>query len=189
MPTEFEAKVLEVEPEEVAARVLRCGGERVGVALMRRFVYDVVAGDAGRWVRLRDDGRRVTLTVKEIRHDGIDGTDETEVVVGDFGTAHELLGKLGFEAKSYQENRRTSFVLDGAAVEIDEWPMIPPYLEIEADSRARVVEVAAMLGFDESRLTGENTVKVYARYGIDLAAHREVRLVGGVDPVEGALDG
>ena len=175
MGTEFEAKVLEVEPEEVAAVVLAAGGEFVGKFLMRRFVYDVVPGDASRWVRLRDDGRRCTLAVKEIAHDGIDGTQETEVVVGDFGMTDLLLQRMGFRAKSYQENRRTSYTVAGAAVEIDEWPMIPPYLEIEADSRERVVEVAATLGFEESRLTGENTVKVYARYGIDLGSLADVR--------------
>jgi adenylate cyclase class 2 len=45
--------------------------------------------------------------------------------------------------------------------------MIPPYLEIEADSREDVVRVAALLGISEDALTGQNTVKVYARYGID----------------------
>jgi adenylate cyclase class 2 len=45
--------------------------------------------------------------------------------------------------------------------------MIPPYLEIEADSREDVVRVAVLLGISEDALTGQNTVKVYARYGID----------------------
>jgi adenylate cyclase class 2 len=142
---------------------------------MRRFVYDIEAGDGARWIRLRDDGSVVTLTVKEIEHDGIDGTNETEVVVGDFEGAGELLRRMGFEAKSYQENRRESFELAGARLEIDEWPRIPPYLEIEGDSRQHVVEVAEMLGIPEDRLTGENTVKVYARYGIQLGGIRELR--------------
>ena len=49
------------------------------------------------------------------------------------------------------------------------------YLEVEADSRAEVVRVAALLGFDEASLAGENTTKVYARYGIDLAAIMDLR--------------
>ncbi len=52
--------------------------------------------------------------VKEIAHDGIEGTTETELVVGDFETTNELLGCIGFAPKSYQENRRTSFELAGA---------------------------------------------------------------------------
>ncbi|MEI8410605.1 MULTISPECIES: CYTH domain-containing protein [unclassified Kribbella] len=175
MAVEFEAKVLEVEPDGMADSILRAGGRRVGDALMRRYVYDIQAGDRSRWIRLRDAGTAVTLTVKEIAHDGIDDTTETEVVVGDFETTNELLGRMGFEAKSYQENRRVSFELGGARLEIDWWPLIPPYLEIEGDSCEHVVGVGKLLGVSEDRLTGENTVKVYARYGIDLAGIRDLR--------------
>ncbi len=35
MPIEFEAKVLDVVPDEVAHRVLRLGGRRMGARLMR----------------------------------------------------------------------------------------------------------------------------------------------------------
>ena len=142
---------------------------------MRRYVYDIAAGDESRWIRLRNDGTAVTLTVKEIAHDGIDGTTETEVVVSDFEVTNELLGQIGFQAKSYQENRRVSFEFDGAQLELDSWPLIPPYLEIEGESQEHVVRVAETLGISEDELTGENTVKVYARYGIDLTEISDLR--------------
>ena len=138
-------------------------------------MYDIAPADAAGGVGLRDTGSRVTLTVKEIDSDAIGGTWETETEIGDFETANALLGKLGYTPKAYQENRRHSFTLDGAQLEIDTWPRIPAYLEIEADSRAEVVRVAALLGFDESSLTGENTTKVYARYGIDLSGIADLR--------------
>ncbi|WP_433166955.1 class IV adenylate cyclase [Kribbella sp. CA-247076] len=178
MPIEFEAKVLDVEPHEMAERILRLGGRSVGERLMRRYVYDVRAGDESRWIRLRDDGSAVTLTVKEIAHDGIDGTSETEVVVSGFEAADEILGRIGFRAKSYQENRRASFEFGGAQLEIDSWPLIPPYLEIEGHSQEHVVRVADELGIAEDELTGENTVNVYARYGIDLTAIPELVFPG-----------
>ncbi|WUJ71043.1 CYTH domain-containing protein [Kribbella soli] len=175
MPIEFEAKVLDVEPSGLVDKILLAGGRRVGHRVLRRYVYDIQAGDESRWIRLRDSGTAVTLTVKEIAHDGIDGTTETEVVVGDFEAANELLGRMGFVAKSYQENRRASFELQGAELEIDWWPLIPPYLEIEGRSREHVVDVGNALGISEDRLTGENTMKVYARYGIDLTAIPDLR--------------
>jgi adenylate cyclase class 2 len=175
MPIEFEAKVLDVEPDALADKILLLGGRRVGCRLMRRYVYDIEAGNESRWIRLRDSGTDVTLTVKEIAHDGIDGTTETEVVVGDFEITNELLRRIGFEPKSYQENRRTSFELAGAQLELDWWPLIPPYLEIEGRSRDHVVEVGRMLGVSADNLTGENTTKVYARYGIDLTAIADLR--------------
>ncbi|WP_159945548.1 MULTISPECIES: class IV adenylate cyclase [unclassified Nocardiopsis] len=172
---EYEAKVLDIDVDQVARRILDKGGTELGEVLQRRYVYDIAPGDASRWVRLRDTGNQVTLTVKEIDSDAIGGTRETETTVGDFATANALLGKLGYTPKAYQENRRRSFTLDGAQVEIDTWPRIPAYLEIEADSHAEVVRVAALLGYTEVDLTGENTTKVYARYGIDLTTIPDLR--------------
>jgi adenylate cyclase class 2 len=172
MPIEFEAKVLDIDPVKIARVILALGGRQAGATvLLRRFVYDIIPGDESRWIRLRDNGSGSTLTVKEIRHGGIDGTNEIEVGVDRFEIANDLLGKLGFLSRSYQENRRTSFLLAGARLEVDEWPLIPPYLEIEGDSREDVVRTAALLGYSEPDLTGENTVNVYARHGIDLKTH------------------
>jgi adenylate cyclase, class 2 len=175
VPIEHEAKVLDIDPDFTQQVILDKGGKLLGEKLMRRYVYDITPGDQSKWLRLRDTGSEVTLTVKEITSDAIDGTHETEVVVSDFDTTNQLLAALGFTPKSYQENKRTSFILDGVEVEIDSWPRIPPYLEIEGKSREDVIRVAAMLGYGEDELTGENTTKVYARYGIELAGIAELK--------------
>jgi adenylate cyclase class 2 len=175
MAIEFEAKVLDIDPVKIARVIIAQGGRQAGeTVLMRRYVYDITPRDDRRWIRLRDTGSGSTLTVKEIRHDGTDGTDEIEVGVDQFETTNDLLGMPGFTPRSYQENRRTSFLLHGARLEIDEWPLIPPYLEIEADSREEVLRTAALLGYSEPCLTGENTVAVYTRHGIDLMTRARV---------------
>lgn len=176
MPIEHEAKVLDIDPDTVKARILAAGGRQVaGPRLMRRYVYDIVPGDMSKWIRLRDTGTEITLCVKEIRSDAIDGTQEVETAVEDFAAANDLLGMLGFTPKSYQENRRTSFVLEDVQLEVDEWPRIPPYMEIEGPAKDDVLRVAALLGYAEDQLTGENTMKVYARYGIDLTGIPDLR--------------
>jgi adenylate cyclase class 2 len=167
--TEFEAKLLDVVPEDIRRLLTRAGAEHLGDRLQRRYVYDI-PGRPDAWIRLRDTGAEVTLCVKEIHADAIDGVTETETTVGDFDTAHALLGRLGHAPKAYQENHRSSWRLGGAAVEIDAWPLIPPYLEIEGDSAAHVHATARALGIPVESLTSENTTKVYRRYGIDLAA-------------------
>lgn len=175
MPIEHEGKILDIDPAVVEQTILDKGGQKLGEKLMRRYVYDIVPGDMSKWIRLRDTGQETTLTLKEIKSDAIDGTHETEVVVDSFEETNALLGMLGFTARSYQENKRVSFVLDGAEIEIDSWPRIPTYLEIEAGSAEEVIRIAAVLGFAAEDLTGENTMKVYDRYGIDLAAISELR--------------
>lgn len=176
MPIEHEAKILDIDPDAITRRILDAGGTRTsGTRLMRRYVYDIVPGDMSRWIRLRDTGSEATLCVKEIRDDTIGGTHEVETPVGDFAAAHEILAALGYKPKSYQENRRTSFTLGDVQVELDEWPGIPPYLEIEGTSKDAVAAAAALLGYSEDQLTGENTIKVYARYGISLPGIRELK--------------
>jgi adenylate cyclase class 2 len=175
VPIEHEAKILNIDPTEIVRCILDKGGHRVARRSMRRHVYDITPGNPSKWIRLRDTGSEVTLTVKEILHDGIDGTHETEVVVSDFEATNALLEMLGYHSKAYQENERVSFILDNAQVEIDTWPLIPPYIEIEAATKDEVIRVAELLGYTETDLTGENTTKVYARYDIDLSTISELR--------------
>lgn len=175
MPIEHEGKILDIDLAATERLILDRGGQKLGEKFMRRYVYDITPGDQSQWIRLRDTGGDTTLTVKQVSSDAIDGTHEIEVGVDDFTAANALLGMLGFHPKSYQETRRSSFVLDGAQLEIDAWPQIPPYLEIEAGSKDEVVRVASLLGYTEADLTGENTIKIYARYGIDLNTIPELR--------------
>ncbi|RAL21960.1 class IV adenylate cyclase [Thermoflavimicrobium daqui] len=175
MSIEYEGKILDIDPTAISKKIIAIGGERMGESFMRRYVYDIIPNDKSRWIRLRDTGKEVTLTVKEIVHDGIDGTHEVEILVDNFEATNQLLGKLGFHPKGYQENHRTSFFLNGVRLEIDHWPLIPPYLEIEGNSHEQVIQVATLLGFDKSQITGENTIKIYARYGIDLNTIKELR--------------
>ncbi|MGF0316531.1 class IV adenylate cyclase [Nocardia fluminea] len=175
MPIEHEAKILDIDPDTLDRHILDKGGQKLGERFMRRYVYDITPGVDGKWIRLRDDGKRTTLAVKEITSDAIDGTHEVEVSVDDFAASNALLEMMGFSAKSYQETKRTSYTLDGAELELDTWPRIPPYLEIEAATKADVVRVAELLGYTEADLTGENTIKIYARHGIDLNTISELR--------------
>ncbi|MDT0266614.1 class IV adenylate cyclase [Streptomyces sp. DSM 44915] len=175
---EYEAKVLDVAPAAVAERVERFGGVFRGERLQRRHVYDTIPAHPDRWVRLRDDGTSVTLCVKEILSPDIGGTLETETTVGDFEQTHALLGLAGLRSRGYQENRRASWLLDGVRLELDHWPLIPPYLEIEGADEERVRATAAVLGFPPDALVTENTVAVYARYGLDLTAIDELRFPG-----------
>ncbi|WP_028777969.1 class IV adenylate cyclase [Shimazuella kribbensis] len=175
MSIEFEAKVIEVNPEEIEKKIVKLGGTKVGSVRMKRYVYNINPERRGHWIRLRDDGKQITLTVKKIHNDGISGTEEEEIKVEDFEKTNDLLLLMGFTPTAYQENQRTSFILNNAQLEIDHWPMIPPYLEIEAESKEQVLQVASLLGYKESELTGENTTKIYARYEINLSGIKDLR--------------
>jgi adenylate cyclase class 2 len=172
---EYEARILEIDPAEMKQRIVGLGGEAIRESLMRRYVYAINQHDLDKFIRLRDTGFEVTLTYKAIHHDGIDGTEEVELVVDGFEKTDEFLSHLGYRTKWYQENYRSSFRIGNVRLEIDHWPMVPPYLEIEADSYMEVVEMAERLGFQEKQLVGENTLKIYRKYGINLKEIDDLR--------------
>jgi adenylate cyclase class 2 len=175
MQTEIEVKILEINVDEVISRLDALGAKKIGEKMQRRFVYDFNPKRENSWIRLRTDGNKTTLTVKEIHNDGIDGTKELEIVVDDFEKTNHLLEKLEYIAKGYQENRRISYVLDNVEIEIDFWPLIPPYMEIEAKTALEVEAMVKKLGFDVSQSTSINTKKVYKKYGIDIESIGELK--------------
>lgn len=172
---EFEGKILDINIHEVIDRLTHAGALFVKKQNFRRYVFGTIPEKKGKWMRLRSDGAETTITVKEIIHDGLDGTYEFETNVGDFDTMYTILKKAGFNNNGYQENRRTLYKIGDVEITIDEWPLIPAYIEIEGPNKKTVEQTAIKLGYTMKDLTGENTDKVYARYGIDLTQIKDLR--------------
>lgn len=120
------------------------------------------------WVRVRDEGDKITASVKG--HDGTDSiTAQTEVsiTVDSFEQAVAFAEAIGCTKKTFQENYRETWDLDGAEIVIDEWPYLEPYIEIEADSEEKVQQVSATLGFDYANALFTNVIELYHRkYGL-----------------------
>jgi len=168
METEFEVRILEIKPEKIIKKLEKIGAKKIIERNMKRYVYDFTPKQAGSWIRLRDDGQKITLAIKEITNDNIDGTKELEIKVDDFTKTNELLEKLGYKNKGYQENKRTTYELDGVEIDIDEWPKIPPYMEIEGKTKEEVEKTVKKLGYTMNDTTGINNIKIYKKYGINL---------------------
>ena len=117
---------------------------------------------------MRTNGVETTLTIKEISNSKIDGTKESEIVVSDFETTDEILNKLGYFARSKQENRRIRYLLDGVEIDIDFWPMIPAYVEFEAKSEQDIKNVCRKLNIEYNTLTSIDVTSIYKHYGFDL---------------------
>lgn len=176
METEIEVKILDVNVLEIKERLKVLGAKFISERNMKRKVYDFNPPKDNSWIRLRDNGKSVTLTIKEIENDDIDGTKELEVTVDDFNKTDIILQKLGFYYKRHEENKRISYSLDGVDVEIDSWPEIPTYVEIEGKSVKAVEGIVKKLGYAMGDTTAINTIKVYKKYGLDLTSKKDWRL-------------
>lgn len=153
MKPEIEVKFLDVDIEDIRRRLKEAGAElEHPMRLMRRVLIEEPHHRKERsYIRIRDEGDRVTLTFKRRSLDRVDTIDnqlELETTVGDFDTTVAIFSAAGWDYTTWQESKRETWTLDGAEVVIDEWPWINPYIEIEAPDEATVRRVAKLLDFD-----------------------------------------
>lgn len=168
MNTEYEIRVLEIDKEKLIKKLKELGAEFKGNNEQRRYVYDIIPKEDGKWVRLRTNGRKTTLTYKNVVKKTIDGTKELEVEVSDFEKTNELLENMGIKSKGYQENKRTQYILNDVEIDIDSWPMIPTYVEIEGKNEEEVMNMLEILELPKDKVTTLDVDSVYKKYGIDL---------------------
>ena len=71
-------------------------------------------------------------------------------------------------SRGYQENKRTQYILNGVEIDIDSWPMIPTYVEIEGKNEEEVMNTLEILELPKDKVTTLDVDSVYKKYGIDL---------------------
>lgn len=176
MNTEIEERVLEIDKDKVIAKLEELGAKKIGDWHQKRYVYDFIPKRENEWIRLRTNGKETTLTYKNIESKDISGTKELEIVVSDFEETNQLLKIMGYTPRSFQENLRTRYYLDHIELDIDTWPLIPTYLEIEGNSEEDVKRVEKLLELNESKVTTMNCQDIYLEeYGIDINQIEELK--------------
>ena len=169
MDKEIEIRLLDIDKESFIKQILSLGASKDSEFLQRRYTYDFNPVAKNKWIRLRTNGIKTTLTIKNVESSNIDGTKEVEIEVSDFDTANEILKELGYFPRGIQENKRIKYDLNGVEVDIDTWPMIPTYLEIEGTSEEEVYNTLDLLGIPKEKSTSLDVQGIYKEiYGIDL---------------------
>lgn len=166
MKPEIEAKFLDVNHDELRAKLKELGAECVQpMRLMKRKNYDFpdlrLDKEKSGWVRVRDEGDKVTLSYKQLNSRELDGTHEVNITVDSFENACSLVESIGLEATSYQETKRESWRLPDFEIELDEWPWVKPYIEIEGPDEASLRKLAADLGLDWTSVCHGSVEVVY----------------------------
>lgn len=176
MHIEYEVRVLEINKNDIMKKLKKIGATFQWDQIQRRYVYDLIPKIDGKWLRLRTNGIKTTLTVKDIVSSKIDGTRELEVEVSDFDDTNRILNELGYEARGYQENRRCQYLFEDVEIDIDDWPHLPTYLEIEGPSEEKVYKLLELLGYSKDDATTRDVEGIYYDYGYDLSKNYDLIL-------------
>lgn len=165
MKTEYELRILEIDRDEWISKLEKLNAEFIGSWHQKRYVYDFNPRNENKWIRLRTNGINTTLTIKNVEKTTIDGTKELEIEVSSFEDTNKILEELGYFKRSVQENKRIRYMLDGVELDIDTWPKIPTYVEIEGKNEEEIMRALEKLNCKLEDTTTKDVQSIYLDYG------------------------
>ncbi len=185
---EIEVKFLNIDPNSIDKKLKSLGAERIFERLYRRRVFDypdLRLDKQGAWLRIRDEGDKVTMSYKQRlgmkdreASQNDKSMEEIETTVGNFEKMAEIMLKIGLTEKFYQENRRIRYMLKDIEFDIDFWPELEPYLEIEAPSWEKVNEGIRLLGLEPGDKKIMSSTQIYGLKGIVDTDYKEMTFKG-----------
>ncbi len=152
MAIEYEATYLNINKDEYRIKLKNLGAELLRAEYkQKRYNFDLqsLGRNFWEWARVRDDGDKITMAYKCIPIDSsMEEQKEVEFDISDMDLGVEFLESLGARMTNYSETLRERWVLGWVEIDIDTWPYLEPYIEIEGRNKEEVVKVSELLGFD-----------------------------------------
>ena len=163
MNDEIEVKFVNIDHDTIRNELESIGAVlEQPMRLMKRVTID--SNDMrskNAFVRVRDQGDKVTLTYKQFDELSLNGAKEIEITVNDFDETIKLLAAAGLPHGSFQETKRETWRLGSTEIVLDVWPWLNPYIEIEGASEQDVKSVAALLNLDWSKAVFGDVMEAY----------------------------
>jgi len=154
MTKETEVRFLEINKNELITSALQLGAEDFGEQVLEEVIFNWNTSGVRdrRFIRIRKKGDEVTMTYKEHALNPEDGAEEIDVKIDDLERGVEFLEKLGYPPFRRQQKKRHALRLEKVFLDIDTWPKIPTYVELEGPTMESLQDAAVKLNLDWSKV-------------------------------------
>lgn len=179
MAQEIETKVLDIDAEEIKEKLLKLGAEKVSENRLVVDWYDFPSrkeGEENWFLRIRSyidpNGKRIKNEVTWKAKSEIMGTARRHKEINFDMTEPEKLADLfmeiGLVCYAHQEKDRTSFVYKDWQFDIDQYPGMPAFVEIEGKSEEHVKEAMKLLDLEKNKTWADGERKLIQNiYGLN----------------------
>jgi len=174
MTYETETKILDVDKKQIGQTLASLGAKKI---LDTKFVVDwfwepgTKEGEEPWFLRIRTDTEGNSEVTWKARSEKLGKSrthKEINFKVGDAGAVGEFLKELKLENNAHQEKFRISWELKDWRFDLDEYPGMPAYLEIEGTSEEHIQEAIRILGLKNHKTSNEGErILIQKEYGLD----------------------
>ena len=162
MKPEIEAVFLDINKDSLRKKLQHLSAKLlVPERMMKRVVFD--QGEHA-FARVRDEGDKIVATYKRFDDHTITGAKEVNVTIDNYENMIIFMKECGLKAKKYEESLRETWELDDVEIDIDTWPWLPTYVEIEGPTVEKTLEISRKLGFDIEKAIYGSVDDIYEMY-------------------------
>lgn len=169
MKKEIEVKILNIDKRKMRKILREIGAKQMlKPTLFKEYYFKShIGNEAFSSFRLRSEGKRCFMTIKTKEKDNqFNIHNEYEVEVGSLDSAKKILEIAGFLAFRQREKYREEYKFGSVKVEIDEYPGVSPYVEIEAGTKKEAEQFIRKIGFMPKHTTNKTATEVIIDSGL-----------------------
>jgi len=163
--TEFEYQYYGFNKSEIITNLIKIGAKRKDAFLFRVMCFNPNSDKRDAYLRVRDEGHRITKTFKYKEVDGIFDIED-EIIIDDFDKGCQALFDKGYEKSHYYEKIREIWIHPDAEIVFDQMAGQDEIMEIESHTLEQLNETAIKLGVEPKLLPVRHQYEYH--YGIVL---------------------
>ena len=174
MTHEIETKVLNIDKNEIIKKIISAGGKKTGETRLSVDWYRPTGTkeDKDPWflrIRSNSEGKHeVTWKAKSETVGIARKHKEINLLIQEPEKLTAIFEEIGLEKYAHQEKDRTSLTLKNCLLEIDQYPDMPAFLEIEGPNEESIKEIINLLSLEKNKTwqKGER-ILIQEIYGLD----------------------
>jgi predicted adenylyl cyclase CyaB len=166
MPIEYEYQFRNYDKTKLIKEMKQMGAKKKGDYLFRVNVFEHPNKIPDTYIRVRDEGFRITMTYKYQPLNKF--ADENEIIIDDFDEAITILNNLGCKTKYYYEKIREIWNLDNCEIVFDTIPCNPEIMEIEAVKKRDLTRLIKILELEQYRSQSYNNDVLNELFGFTI---------------------
>ena len=166
MPKEYEYRFNDYNKKDIITKLKELKAKYFGTFKFRVMVFtDSINSE--KYIRIRDEGHRVTMTVKNNLTDKF--PIENEVIINDYDEGIKIFLQLGCNKKYYYEKYREIWHYKNSEIIFDMNPGIPELMEVESSTKKELDILCKKLELNITNYKGfANSTRYNDLFGISI---------------------